>query len=87
MQDDGAVEAAECLRGLLVGRTAVDHDGLLQLARELELTVEEGELRLVLCVVPEEVQARLAQRNRAVVAEELARMEERASERDEDEAA
>ena len=71
MEDDRAAEAVECFRRRLVGRSRVDDDRLPELLCQGELPLEELELRVVRRVVPVEVEARLAQRNGSVVAEEL----------------
>src|SRR5436309_9684810 len=76
MKDDGAVEAVEAGEGVLVGRTGVDDDGFAELARELELTLEERALRSSRRVVAEVVETRLPNGDRAAVTEQTSKLVE-----------
>ena len=76
MEDDGAAEPLERLRRFLVRRPRVDDDRLPELFRQGELPLEELELGFVRGVVPIEVEARLAHRDRALVPEQVAKLRE-----------
>ena len=76
MKDDGAREVGERSRCLLLGVSGVDHDCLPELGRELELAREEIALALARRVVAEEVEAGLADRDRALVGEQSAQFVE-----------
>ena len=76
MHDDGAVEACQRVRRVPVGLARVDHDRLAELRGELELCIEEPPLPLPRRPVAEVVEARLADRDRSLVLEELTQLAE-----------
>ena len=71
MQDDGAFEAFERPCRRLVRRPRMDDHRLPEPARDFQLLLEEAKLRVARRVVAEEVEARLADGDCAVVAEQL----------------
>ena len=76
MQDDRAGERLERSRSLLVGLTVVDHDGELELIRELELCVEQLPLLDRRRVPANRVEPGLADRDHLRMAEKLAKLVE-----------
>src|SRR5215211_6620240 len=76
VQDDGALEAFERLRRLVRGRARMNDDGFAELGRQLEVALEELALAVMRRVVAVEVEPGLADRDGALVAEELAELVE-----------
>src|SRR4029079_5438226 len=63
MHDHRPGEALECRRGFVVGRARVDDDRLFELVWQLEMTLEEPELRVARCPVAKEVEPGLTHRD------------------------
>ena len=76
MQDDGAGESGERVESRPVGRPGVDDDGLAELGRQRELGLEETQLRVARRVVAVVVEPGLADRDGAVVGEQLTELVE-----------
>ena len=76
MEDDGAAEALECGRDLLLRRAAVDDNRRPQPGGKLELPLEDLALPVARRVVAIEVEADLADRDGMLVSEELSQLVE-----------
>jgi hypothetical protein len=76
VQDDRAGEAGEKGRGLGVGIAVVHHDRLAERGGELELRDEKVSLRLPRSPVTVEIEARLADRDGALVPKQLGKLVE-----------